>query len=244
MKNNNYKKKFRTLYSNLSDHRNYELRFAILNNDILPEELVKMQSEELAPSSLKSRRTERQNKYFKEQVLMKEETKIIAKTHKGESILTFDKEIINENFFMPQTDLSVEKIGMTENSHEKSSGIYYSDNDEVQVQVTNSRENSNLIKNSIILNKTAVIPPLNINEVTNFPKKDSTVTVTTATSLKKTKPIKYNNLSQEKLNFYNFLEEYKRENLIAKFNDKLKMNLKQLTQLELMELREPINITK
>lgn len=73
------------------DNRNKELRCSILNGEVSPSELVKMSSEELAPSSLKSRRTEQQNKYFKEQVLMKGEAKIIAKTHKGESILIVDK---------------------------------------------------------------------------------------------------------------------------------------------------------
>ena len=58
------------------DHRNSELRFAIINGDILTNELVKLSSEELAPSSIKNKRIERQNKYFKEQVLMKEDMKI------------------------------------------------------------------------------------------------------------------------------------------------------------------------
>jgi len=49
-----------------------------------------MSAEELAPSSVKKFRDERQSKYFKEQVFMKEETKIITKNHKGESILTID----------------------------------------------------------------------------------------------------------------------------------------------------------
>ena len=63
-----------------------------------------MTAEELAPSSLKNSRIERQDKYFRENVLMKENTKIIAKTHKGESILTVDKiddadyYITNESF--------------------------------------------------------------------------------------------------------------------------------------------------
>ena len=36
-----------------------------------------MSAEELAPSSLKNRRSERQNKYFKEQVLIGDDNKII-----------------------------------------------------------------------------------------------------------------------------------------------------------------------
>ncbi len=72
------------------DPRNLELRFSILNGDIAATELVKLTSEQLAPSRIKNMRTERQIKYFKEQVLMKEEMKIIAKTHKGESILNVE----------------------------------------------------------------------------------------------------------------------------------------------------------
>ena len=72
------------------DFRNPELRFSILNGDLTANELVKLSSEQLAPSRIKNMRTERQNKYFKEQVLMKDEMKIIAKTHKGESFLNVD----------------------------------------------------------------------------------------------------------------------------------------------------------
>lgn len=84
------------------DPRNPELRFSILNGDIQAPELVKLNTEQLAPSRIKNMRTERQNKYFKEQVLMKEDTRMVAKTHKGESILNventidFDNENINK----------------------------------------------------------------------------------------------------------------------------------------------------
>jgi len=45
-------------------------------------------------------RMERQNKYFKEQVLMKEDMKIIAKTHKGEAFLNIENNPSdNENEF-------------------------------------------------------------------------------------------------------------------------------------------------
>ncbi len=80
------------------DHRNSELRFSILNGDISANELVKLSTEELAPSRIKSMRTERQNKYFKEQVLMKDEMKIILKNHKGESILNVDNNFNDEDY--------------------------------------------------------------------------------------------------------------------------------------------------
>lgn len=81
------------------DYRNTELRFSILNRDITASELVKLSSEQLAPSRVKNMRTERQNKYFKEQVLMKDEMKLIAKTHKGESILNIDPSYDSEEDF-------------------------------------------------------------------------------------------------------------------------------------------------
>jgi hypothetical protein len=79
-----------------------------------------MSSEELAPSSLKNRRTERQNKYFKEQVLMKEDAKIIAKTHKGESILTVDANPYQEEYIFNE---------VKDNVSEKASFDYQSDNE-------------------------------------------------------------------------------------------------------------------
>ena len=108
------------LYNNLNDYRNSEIRFAILNLDLTHTDLVKMDAEALAPSSLKNRRIDRQNKYFKEQVLMKEDTKIIAKTHKGESILTVDKPMDDEFIFNENKD----------NLSEKASFEYQSDNEE------------------------------------------------------------------------------------------------------------------
>lgn len=88
--NKNYKNKFKTLLLNLMDSRNHELRFSILNGDLPAAELVKLSSEDLAPKKIKNMRVERQNKYFNEQVLMKDEMKIIAKTHKGESLLNVE----------------------------------------------------------------------------------------------------------------------------------------------------------
>jgi hypothetical protein len=79
-----------------------------------------MSAEELAPSSLKNRRTERQNKYFKEQVLMKEDTRIIAKTHKGESILTVDKSAYQDEYIFNDK---------ADNVSEKASFDYQSDNE-------------------------------------------------------------------------------------------------------------------
>lgn len=84
---NHYKKKLRTLYTYLTHEDNYKLRIAIISKEIKPKKLVGMSSDELAPSSFIQSRLEKQNKYFKEQVLIDETPNIITKTHKGEAIL-------------------------------------------------------------------------------------------------------------------------------------------------------------
>jgi hypothetical protein len=113
---------------NLNDHRNSEIRYAILNKDVQPHELVKMNSEELAPSSLKSGRIERQNKYFRENVLMKEEARIIAKTHKGESLLTVDNADDVDYYINNEEDKK-------DDVSEKASFDYKSDNEERNVEM-------------------------------------------------------------------------------------------------------------
>lgn len=242
--NNNYKKKFRTLYSNLSDFRNHELRCGILNNDILPEELVKMQAEELAPTSLRNRRIERQNKYFKEQVLMKEETKIIAKTHKGESILTVDKDpIINpSDFYANSTDiLSInkqsvsniaegrslipEKVAESNNNNQSDKGSWSGSDNEDKLQ-SQSKINKISKKTSMTNKNTAASNTSHTAQPSGPPEKSKNKT-----------SLKYKNLSPDQLTFYNLLEEYKKESLLHKFDDKLRSNLKQSTYNEIIKLR-------
>ena len=85
--NTSYKNKNKMLYFNLIDAKNSDLRFSLLNGEIKSADLVKMKAEELAPSELKNKRSERQNKYFKEQVLVTDDNKITTKSHKGENII-------------------------------------------------------------------------------------------------------------------------------------------------------------
>lgn len=91
----NYKKKLRSLVFNLNNPENTELRFKVISGEITPEKLSKMSIEELAPSKLKKSRNELHNKYLKEQVIKKEDIKLIAKNHKGESIITMDNDAAN-----------------------------------------------------------------------------------------------------------------------------------------------------
>jgi hypothetical protein len=229
--NNAYKKKFRTLYLNLIDYRNSELRFSILNSDITPQELVKMSSEELAPSSLKSRRMERQNKYFQEQVLMKEEAKIIAKTHKGESILTVNQDQPDlEQYITPD---ALEQQNTKENKKEKfsdkASWDYPSDNEE--------RKNIFERGDSQLTNKTLTIQRDNSSILENSGKSIAAVSNFPSINKKNKKEIKYKNLSEEQVQFHNMLEEYTRENLFHKLNEKLKIQLKPSTVDEIIKMR-------
>ena len=71
----NYKKKLIQLCQHLNDIRNTELRGKILLAQILPEKLVNMSSDELAPPDEKKKILEQQKKFFKEQVFVPEEMK-------------------------------------------------------------------------------------------------------------------------------------------------------------------------
>lgn len=83
----NYKSKLRTLTFNLNIVENEELRSKVLSKEILPEKLITMSVDELAPSKLKKTRNELQSKYIKEQVIRTEALRVIAKNRKGEEIV-------------------------------------------------------------------------------------------------------------------------------------------------------------
>jgi hypothetical protein len=193
-----------------------------------------MTSEELAPSSLKKRRIERQEKYFKEQVLMKDEAKIIAKTHKGEAILTVDKDTSNDDYFL--TSGILEKTGnekenaayeKNDNNSDKASGNYESDEerkiDDINKVNNLSRENSSVKNLSSLIKSNSIYK----GESNLRKSNESTKNI-----------IKYKNLSQDMLNFFNLLQEFKREGLFFKLNDKLKTNLKPETYQEILKRRE------
>ena len=84
----NYKKKLIQLCQHLNDIRNTELRGKILLAQILPEKLVNMSSDELAPPDEKKKILEQQKKFFKEQVFVPEEMKIVAINYKDDNILS------------------------------------------------------------------------------------------------------------------------------------------------------------
>jgi len=193
-----------------------------------------MSSEELAPTSLKKRRIERQEKYFKEQVLMKEDSKIITKTHKGENILTVNKDTNeHEDYIVP------EKVNDGRSNKENTKNV--SDNrwDDKSEKASWNYDSDDGEKKDITLTK-------NSNESEN--KRHVPITKLSGAKSKselnqknnsgKNNENKFKNLSTDMMNFFNLLQEYKKENLVIKFNDKLKSSLKYETFQEIIKFRE------
>jgi hypothetical protein len=219
-----------------------------------------MGAEELAPSSLKNRRIERQNKYFKEQVLMKEETKIIAKTHKGEAILTVDEENFNREEMIPSSKVNNRRRESqdVDNVNSSNNNVYNSDNELSVMSEDNNLNQNNLQRvnstSSSVINHHKEKEKENLttekeskpldklrNEATPSnasneapPRRNTNGASTTS----KKREIKFKNLTQEQINFYVLLEEYKKENLLAKFDNKLKNHLKISTYNEIVKYRQ------
>ena len=85
-----YKSKFRSIAYNMNDPKNGELRFALLTEDIKASKLPTLDSKQLAPTELKKIREAREEKHFKEQVLLPGDgkvRKILVKSKKGEEII-------------------------------------------------------------------------------------------------------------------------------------------------------------
>ena len=89
-----YKKKLYDLCLNLLDHRNEILRKKIIFRIIDIEDLVKMRAEELAPPEEQKKLKEQRNKFFKEQMFLTEEMKVV--NHKEVTSNTLVNKEINE----------------------------------------------------------------------------------------------------------------------------------------------------
>jgi len=215
-----------------------------------------MGAEELAPSSLKNRRIERQNKYFKEQVLMKEETKITAKTNKGD-MLTVEDEIFNREELIPSMKLNNTRESLDFSSN---NNLYCSDNDMSMLSEENKEnrdsnlnlnldrvnsDSANCLKmNNEILKENADLPAEKESKTIDKLRNDATPSTLNEPNLRKNvgtgkkREIKYKNLTQDQINFYILLEEYKKENLLSKFDNKLKSHLKISTYNEIVKYRQ------
>jgi hypothetical protein len=212
-----------------------------------------MSSEELAPSSLKNLRTERQNKYFKEQVLMKEETKIIAKTHKGESILTVDNtnnKDTHDDIFMSQdfvnkqtTDLNDKK---SKDGSEKASWYYPSDGEEKLERDHINKDGTQLPllqhNSSHKLSRESSSAKGGYQLHSQLSSKLNSLVGSTINNNNQHKgEFKYKNLSQDQIKFYFSLEEFNKDLLLKKFDEKLNSHLKAGTVAEIMKLRNSYN---
>lgn len=215
-----------------------------------------MGAEELAPSSLKNRRIERQNKYFKEQVLMKEETKITAKTNKGD-MLTVEDEIFNREELIPSMKLNNTRESLDFSSN---NNLYCSDNDMSMLSEENKEnrdsnlnlnldrvnsDSANCFKmNNEILKENADLSAEKESKTIDKLRNDATPSTLNEPNLRKNvgtgkkREIKYKNLTQDQINFYILLEEYKKENLLSKFDNKLKSHLKISTYNEIVKYRQ------
>eukprot|EP00826_Nyctotherus_ovalis_P018948 TRINITY_DN15767_c0_g1_i10.p3 TRINITY_DN15767_c0_g1~~TRINITY_DN15767_c0_g1_i10.p3 ORF type:complete len:190 (-),score=34.87 TRINITY_DN15767_c0_g1_i10:67-636(-) len=86
-----YKQKSSTIISNLSNPQNFELRSDILKGVIKPSQLPALGPRELASKKLKEDRKQREEKYFKENVLLEGNafsSTMIIKTKQGEKVIS------------------------------------------------------------------------------------------------------------------------------------------------------------
>jgi len=82
-----YKNKFRSISFNLKDAKNTALRERVLNGNLLPEQLVKMSSEEMANQELKEQASRIREEGVAQSVLRVQEGPRIRRTHKGEELV-------------------------------------------------------------------------------------------------------------------------------------------------------------
>lgn len=161
---------------------------------------------------------------------MKDEGKILAKTSKGDSMLTVDESDKGDQFLTSdQLTLNKPKIENEDNS-ERASWDYNSDNEERKGLLTaNSYKSSSSVQNVLKENKSGNIRASNNNSYPNRTQSKS--------DLSSKKEIKYKNLSSEMLELHRSLEDLTKETLIEKLNDKLKSHLKPATIAEINKLR-------
>lgn len=82
-----YKNKFRSISFNLKDAKNTSLRERVLSGNLVPEELVKMSSEEMANQELREQAERIREEGVAQSVLKIQEGPRIRRTHKGEEIV-------------------------------------------------------------------------------------------------------------------------------------------------------------
>jgi len=132
-----YKKKLYELCINMLDTKNEILRKKVIFGIISYEQLVKMSAEELVNPEKQQKLREQKNKFFKEQMFLTEETKVINHKEVSSNTLVGDecKEEINTNSY----DMLNYQHSFIKNK--KESGI----NKEKKDENKNKNDNKNLI---------------------------------------------------------------------------------------------------
>ena len=187
---------------------------------------------------------------------MKEETKITAKTNKGD-MLTVEDEIFNREELIPSMKLNNTRESLDFSSN---NNLYCSDNDMSMLSEENKEnrdsnlnlnldrvnsDSANCLKmNNEILKENADLPAEKESKTIDKLRNDATPSTLNEPNLRKNvgtgkkREIKYKNLTQDQINFYILLEEYKKENLLSKFDNKLKSHLKISTYNEIVKYRQ------
>ena len=193
-----YKKKLYDLCLNMLDNKNEILRKKIIFEIIKYEQLVKMSSEELAPPDEQKKLKEQRKKFFKEQMFLTEEMKVV--NHKEVTSNTLVTKEINEEG-APSYDII---------NYPSQSQI---NNDDTKIKKENSfsKEKINEIKKS------------------------------TDKIIQKEKS-KLSGLSSDMLKFYFEVDEFRKETLIKRINEKVNGNLKKSTVDEINEKRKLFNV--
>ena len=146
-------------------------------------------------------------------MLPEEDAKIIAKTHKGDALLSVEPKDKNSEGFIPFEVLEQHKTIRESNKKESEQQAQAQAQQAINGNVEDSKKDGK--KKNVFSGKKEDIKKHN-----------------------KVIELKFKNLSSEKLKFYFELDEFKRENILGKINEKIKSNLKAETVEEIKKMRE------
>jgi len=194
-----YKKKLYDLCLNMLDNKNEILRKKVIFGIISYEQLVKMSAEELAPPEEQKKLKEQRNKFFKEQMFLTGEMKIV--NHKEVASNTLVNKECNEEGANAASDIL--NFPRQTKSNGDDAGKIRKDNNINKDKINDLKNNSK-----------------------NIPKEKSILS----------------GLSSEMLNFYFEIDEFRKETLIKKINEKINGNLKESTVDEINERRKKFEV--
>lgn len=129
---------------------------------------------------------------------------------------------------------------MHESSFYYDNSNQYLAHEKYQSNKANKLENSKV--NKQIFNNKDFENSGNFSKKENYSDKNANLIAKVNSKLNKDKEFKYKKLNQEMQDFCKLLDDYTRENLIYKLNEKLRTNLNPATVYEIKELESKINI--